>query len=1069
MPEGGNSIGDALRKQGIALPDEDNPVVLISDASGSPVLCIAYEPEPHMPFTPDSMARVGAAIREFIASTDNCFVLFHAGSEGDTGRHQAQARIFDGYSLFEKDYRHVSAPPYSLFCEAIQNSDNIPRFQLYLENPTQFAERKKLADKWGPLAHQQVAGCQKELDQRYGAGVWAAVDYAADFGALWGGEYAQNIVLFWDGMPVGLNAAPVDVEASLTPYDWALSFSRKLVGGSAAPNFRVVIYDISFGEMSRAFGVQMASVLESNFPWVSICRRLENLDKCIDHRELRRLEKTDKPILDLFAQIWINNLARNEDHHDVNNLLGPMLLLDGMGKGSSEHLGRSTMLFHVRRLGLIGPPQAEADAEKWLASARKAISEQKGNLRFILIDDQVDHGWADVIAGWLNVGQQMPARSSDNYTLKRWSNEGRTELWTCSSAKPLIDRLWKELRIAEDDENCQHPKDLRFRLDFSGFEDNQRKDVADQCQEILLLDLRLGRSGGIDRASLKQVVEIALVIDRRSSADRGYLRLVPSGEAWPQLGWPVEQWDAWLDAACSPDSEFHAISLGMLASVIATVDLAYPIIIFSSTGQREIVEKLRSWPTVLTDFEKPRILGFGASDWLYNAAMQWRDAILQADDILHVRRSVQRVMKAPRPLTAQLGTSSYRHLTIALDESGNFRDDENSALGGVIIETSGNTQLEAQTEALKFYEHLRHNGINFYDHVPAYSELVRKGEFVSGRPVRKGANVTRKLAGALSKFERCNLGSFRCIVQNSEYANDSFSGETYLKWLAVTLEALLAEYLPSLGWQNLQTSLSIWLPQRTVDGAKSEAQRLDFNQYNGKITTLGGRSVAYVIVARALEDRSCFEDVFSAIVSLKIRKIPYSRDVKFLRDKEDRRIEQEYYNSATEWYCIECSALSGIPTARDARIDPSGIEIEYRNGNYQYCSNHKGKFLAADFSVAAHLADSAVSTTSFPGRQLGKANIRPELSFDIQASERLIDFLQVGRLFDRGFPDDAFSLAYRNDFFVSGLNRTESVAAKAMVERRLVARLAKHVSRIDAAMIVDLAMLPRTRFQKKAD
>jgi hypothetical protein len=233
----GNSIGDALSKQGIALPDEDNPVVLISNGSGCPVLCIAYEPEPHIPFTIDGMARVSAAIRKFIAPTDNCFVLVHAGSEGDTGRHQAQSRIFDGHSLVEKDYRHVSAPPYSLFCEAIQNSDRIPRLQLYLANPAQFAERKKLANKWGRLAPQQVAGCQTELDQRYGAGVWTVVDYAADFEALWGGIYAQNIVLFWDGMPAGLNAAPVDVEASLTPYDWALSYSRKLANGSAAPNF----------------------------------------------------------------------------------------------------------------------------------------------------------------------------------------------------------------------------------------------------------------------------------------------------------------------------------------------------------------------------------------------------------------------------------------------------------------------------------------------------------------------------------------------------------------------------------------------------------------------------------------------------------------------------------------------------------------------------------------------------------------------------------------------------------------------------------------------------------------
>ena len=895
---------------------------------------------------------------------------------------------------------------------------------------------------------------QADLDKKFGDGTWTVVDYADDFDALWKGEHNQGVVVVWDAMPANLNVGRVDVETHLTPFDWALSYSRELVASEDEPRLRIVIHDVLSGKKRDAFGVTMAPVLSSNFPWITTCRRFEDLGACIGDSALRVLKKSDKPTIDLFAQIWINDLARDESHHDVNNLLGPMLLLDVMGVTSSGHRGRDTMLRHVHRLGLTRASLRDESAVVMLEGLRECVDSIDGNVRFVLVDDQVDQGWAHVVGHILNLKQMTPGQESSFERVGPWSRPGKIELWTTSSPGPLIDRLRRDLSIDAEASDGKGPSDLRFSLSFTDDGGEVKATEVSAWQEILLLDLRLGSNGAIDRSSLRSVVEIALELDSRLAGTKGRLSLIPNDPDWPSQDWSDASWDSWLAAACSPGNSLHAMALGFLASVIAATDMAYPIVIFSSTGQREIIEALRGSPNILTDFEKPRVLGSGTSDWFSNAAAQWRDSINQAAGIIHVRQMVQRLMQVPYAQPAHTDLNLFRHITIALDETGNFRDDDRSAIGGVIIETTGSSLHNAAVENVKFLEHLRRNGISFYDHVPAYTHVDAIGRFVLGRPLKKGSQISAPLRAGLDTFPNCMVGAFRCVVEQSEYTGDQFSGETYLKWLVLTLEILLAEYLPSQGWLDSRTDISIWLPQRTVGGKLREAQRFDFNYYDGRITTLGGHSVAYALVARSLEDRACFDDVLASLKSLKIRKIPYYGG----RDQF----------SATEWYCVACKRLTGLSKTSVSRVDPLGEEIGFNPDVHRFCLTHRDRYLAADYSVAAHLADASVSKESMPGEELGECNVQGDLSFDVEAGERLIDFLQVARLFDRGFSNDAFRLGYRNDFFMSGLNRAESASARAHIERRLVIRLASHISQIDPAMVVELAMLPRSRFRKEA-
>ena len=84
----------------MAMPTADDPVAVIRDSDAKPLLCVAYEPEPHVAFAQTGIDAVGNEILKYINPFDNCFVLFHMGSEYDPGRHEAQARIFEGYYLY---------------------------------------------------------------------------------------------------------------------------------------------------------------------------------------------------------------------------------------------------------------------------------------------------------------------------------------------------------------------------------------------------------------------------------------------------------------------------------------------------------------------------------------------------------------------------------------------------------------------------------------------------------------------------------------------------------------------------------------------------------------------------------------------------------------------------------------------------------------------------------------------------------------------------------------------------------------------------------------------------------
>src|SRR4051812_45644135 len=101
---------------------------------------------------------------------------------------------------------------------------------------------------------------------------WRVADYSDEksFSWLWDlvpenlsdwlaeSEAERNLLIVWDGMP-SLDIPPIDITSHLTPMDWALSLSHRLLSEQGSnpkqlPHVRVFIIDCFARSLPQAYG-----------------------------------------------------------------------------------------------------------------------------------------------------------------------------------------------------------------------------------------------------------------------------------------------------------------------------------------------------------------------------------------------------------------------------------------------------------------------------------------------------------------------------------------------------------------------------------------------------------------------------------------------------------------------------------------------------------------------------------------------------------------------------------------------------------------------------------------------
>lgn len=525
---------------------------------------------------------------------------------------------------------------------------------------------------------------------------------------------ARNLLIVGDGIPnVDLNSKPVNISEHLTPFDWALSVSRwilsELIGPSELPpKLRIFIVDNFSGRFPNSYSCRMVDSLLATMPWLWVIRNpsidypaarsLANKDDVDwletvlsrDASDLPTLQGVDRyqarQTIDTLAHAWVGNLTHSTTHHDVNNLLGPLVLAESFAtRTAHEDLGRGALLQHARWLGLA-PDSRKEDAEitspAWF-DANNFADELGQTVRFVLVDDQANNGWKEVVAAALGLSREAPLREAPADSLAEIAKYGRAELWATTNVDLIVDRL---RRVLQDFYEGRGPLDRRFQLHFTDWVSQKERPL-----EVLLLDLRLVRIQDDEAKYFDAVLDLIDGLDKYYSGRKWPWTTLgdnaPNGKSLKDLRNWIHQYRASFDVAAFRRDATYLKLLTLLAESIATIDLSLPIVLFSSSGQRAITEDVRSFGNIITGFEKPRFVGYRPQDVLQDTAAKWNKSIQQASEILRARLAVQDMrafQKAfPRPVSS--GEKGKYLIQLYIDETGNEFSGEEVTVGGLLV------------------------------------------------------------------------------------------------------------------------------------------------------------------------------------------------------------------------------------------------------------------------------------------------------------------------------------------------------------------------------------------------
>ena len=633
----------------------------------------------------------------------------------------------------------------------------------------------------------------------------------------------------------------------------------------------------------------------------------------------------------------------------------------------------------------------------------------------VVVDDMLSAGWGQVIAGIFSTTMAPRPEYSSDFAL--FAKSASCRVYGASNPDPLLRALSGSSESGHAAGDCA----------LAPFITRSYSSILPTPDEgnrpwLLVLDLKLHAGRRSEELQwLRKIHDLAEKIGTKY------------GLAWP--GFTSRELQAVRDWLSSPDDflserdpEEHTeasdtrdpyiTALSLLPRLCALRWPAVPILLFSATGRRELISSMAAYRNILDAPAKPDLLDPNADQRIAAFYAGWKERVGSVKGYLDVQRSLLELKSRKATLTHDNIPSTCRHITIAFDEAGKF-EDQASAVGGVIVEASGETAEKARTTTRVFFECFRARGARFYHHAPLYSELGFKvGKHYEDAPKKKHDHVHKELAGALKGAQsKVKLGVFRCMISPTDAAGAAGADGAYLQCLISTIEFLLCEHLPSLGYDAQEhestTKLSIWLPTRWIKGEPAQAARLDLLMHGERFQTLGGYSVTYQLLLSALKGRQHAEALIQNS-SLKLRKIPYYDAPPPGRPE-----------SALHWYCDRCKDFIHPKDFERAVKVPTCTKNLAANGPYRAC----GTRLAPDYSVAQHLADACltVSPVSFPSDEMGCEHLDGELGFDIEVGEILEDFLACGRYIDEDPGNEkrewlCFERAFRRGFFLEGLN-----------------------------------------------
>ena len=500
-----------------------------------------------------------------------------------------------------------------------------------------------------------------------------------------------NIIIVWDGIASDtLEPRVVITNKYLTPIDWAVGFSLSIkdrIGPEHFPELRILILDDFSQSVPRSDSLklvyQYSNMAVLSMPWIGIFSAKPS-DSVPDIKAFNNTLNTPGNLpslkdafdekthdLDIIKGIWAANITKPSargDSHAIANLVGPLLLTKEYG---DLHINALQTL--MRSVGLL-PEEAE-DNDALLTKDRPWISwkaPENGNkqLKLILVDDMFEISWGKVLCWAVGVDYEEPNQSDGKCRLVKISKyeAGKGEkivVKASSSADWIIDKL----------KNHDDQKDRRFKFFLDDVED---------VPEILFLDLRLYTS---DIKEEGRFFKELLVLARNFI--EGQVKNLP----WPGFSnEEIASIEKWIE---NPDKVQDGLgyieALTLLPRILALTDLFLPIVLFSSTGRRDITETLKPYGNIITVMEKPRLTVDISVDIALQTKRKFLDAMEDAFSVLTGRQVCRKVKNlsdkaesCAEMIPAGTVVSEFKHIEIYIDESGRIGQ-KKFAVGGLIM------------------------------------------------------------------------------------------------------------------------------------------------------------------------------------------------------------------------------------------------------------------------------------------------------------------------------------------------------------------------------------------------
>lgn len=496
-------------------------------------------------------------------------------------------------------------------------------------------------------------------------------------------EMELTIVVVWDGAPEGRSDS--EILPYVTPYDWALALSLMVYDhpnykDDASIKLRILILNASSQSGSSNFVARNIFSFHNAIPWIQdywpiqigeiseADLSISNSDDARSYAWLRQavpqgrqdgkrliddLRQLDSVLttfpnedilrrehLEAVAELWKQRLLKSQSRHSVANWIAPFVLAGELptNLGDANIRGMALTLVEsgslLRRalrevltvIGLLpAEPKPRGMRAAGMLSGGRGIFERKFPINVLLMDDQFALGYQHVLAYVLfgsryNHNHAKIARDGSwSYSLADagalQSTAGVDALFQAFGKQPIQD--WSLPRIFD----------------------------VPHC-DILLLDLRLWMEGQTQRRRRLLAKVVAACGDLGASTLKD-----------PLFNTALRAAQAIADGNSA--NELEAIAL--LPLLISFYDPSLPVVLFSSTQQKTILELVQHRPNIITEFSKPSAVttdgAFGAS----SALADLEAALSRAVDLHELRLIWRRLpnLRIDRSAAAKIAPDGY--------------------------------------------------------------------------------------------------------------------------------------------------------------------------------------------------------------------------------------------------------------------------------------------------------------------------------------------------------------------------------------------------------------------------